>query len=215
MIASAAPGRERGGRGSGMNAAVLGIGVIRERYRFVVREFGEPDVMRLEERARSDAGTGRCARPHPRGRRQPGRLLHPHRHVRAEAVAAVHPRLRRRRRDRGGRRRRHGFAAGDRVYIGGPAMTSPAPGTYAERAICPPDQLHRAAGAFLVRAGRGARRAVCDRVSRALSSAPAQARRNGARPRRHRRCRHRRRRIRARARPARHRQRRHRSRPRA
>jgi NADPH2:quinone reductase len=36
-----------------------------------------------------------------------------------------------------------GFAVGDRVYIGGPGRTIAGAGTYAERALCTADQLHR------------------------------------------------------------------------
>ena len=133
------------------------------------------------------------------------------RHLRAQAAAAVHAWLRRRRRNRSGRRGRQAdSSAGDRVYIAGIGDTVAGAGTYAEHALCAPTSFIgcRRASSFAQGAALGV--PYAHRVPRAVPARAAHARRNGARARRHRRRRDRRGRARARARPARDRQRRHR-----
>ena len=160
---------------------------------FVVHEFGGPDVMQLEEVADPKPGADRGRRARPRRRRQSGRRLHPHRHLRAQAGAAVHAGLGRRRRNRSGRRRRQGVQAAAIASTSAASATPPAgAGTYAEHALCAPSQLHRLPARVVVRAGRGARRAVLHRVSRAVPARAGEAGRDRARARRDRRRRHRR-----------------------
>ena len=181
----------------------------------VVREFGGPEVMKLEENA-PDPTPG------------PGDVLV---RIRAAGVNPVDTYIRTgtyARKpslpytpgfDGAGEVERvgadvKGFAPGDRVYIGGPGYL---PGgcrhLRGARALSARSRASTA-GPHILRAGRRARRAVRDRVPRALPARRRTAGRNGPRPRRDRRRRHRRRRARARARPPRHRQRRHRRRPR-
>lgn len=109
----------------------------------VVREFGKPDVMKLEENA-----------PDPTMR--PGDVLV---RIRAAGVNPIDSYI-----HTGTHARKpslpytpgfdgagevedvgadvKGFAAGDRVYIGGPGYAPGGAGTYAERALCPPAHLH-------------------------------------------------------------------------
>ena len=168
----------------------------------VVREFGEPDVMKLEETRpiRSpDRATCSCASARPASiRSTPTCTPAPTRASRA----ALHAGLRRRRRSRSGRRRRQGFAPGDRVYIAAPAIRAarrPAPTRSARSARR--RMLHRlpARASFAQGAAIGVPYATAYRAL--FQRASAQARRNGARARRDRRRRHRRRRAGARARP--------------
>ena len=110
----------------------------------IVREFGPPDVMKLETVPTPVTGTVAGAGSRPCRRRQSRGNLHPRRRLRAEAESAVRPRLRRRWRGRIGRGRGEGFKHGDRVYIAGDNVTTVAgAGTYAEYALCSEAMLHR------------------------------------------------------------------------
>ena len=95
-------------------------------------------------RSGSEAGSGRGARADPRRRRQPGRRLHSHRaRTRASRRCRTRPDSTAPAKSKRSAPTSTRFAAGDRVYIAGAAITTAGAGTYAERAICAPSQLHR------------------------------------------------------------------------
>ena len=81
-----------------------------------------------------------------------------------------------------------GIAAGDRVYISGTA-TGKAHGAYAQLVVCEPQPGSPSAGPRLVRAGRRPVRALRHRVARAVRPRQHARRRRRADPRRERRCR--------------------------
>ena len=68
----------------------------------VVREFGGPEVMKLEDLPEPSPGPGQVTIRVARGGREPGGHLHPLGHLRAQAHSSLHA---------GHRRRRHGRAA--------------------------------------------------------------------------------------------------------
>src|SRR5260370_900361 len=108
----------------------------------VVRAFGGPDVLRLEEVPDPTPGPGQAVvRVRAAGVNPVDMYLHGGAYARkptlpytpgfdgAGQIEAVGAGL-------------TGFSVGDRVYIGGPGKTLSGAGTYAERALCTPDQLH-------------------------------------------------------------------------
>jgi NADPH2:quinone reductase len=109
----------------------------------VVRAFGGPEVMRLEEVPGPTPGPAQAVvRIHAAGVNPVDTYLHGGAYVRKPAlpytpgfdgageIEAIGDGL-------------AGFSVGDRVYIGGPGRTIAGAGTYAERAVCTADQLHR------------------------------------------------------------------------
>ena len=109
----------------------------------VVREFGKPDVMKLEANAPDPApGPGDVlVRIRAAGVNPVDSYIHTGTHARKPALPYT-PGF-----DGAGEVERvgaevKGFAPGDRVYIGGPGYTPGGVGTYAERALCPPAHLH-------------------------------------------------------------------------
>ena len=165
----------------------------------VVREFGAPDVMKLENVPEPVPGPGQVTiRVHAVG-------VNPvDTYIRAGAYARKPNLPYSPGTDVGGTVHAIGASVtrvkvGDRVY-----GTAPSADTR-EIALCEDWQVHRLPERILVRAGRGDRRSVCDRVAGAVHARAGAAGRNSARARRERRRRHRGGSDRARARPARHR----------
>ena len=102
-----------------------------------VKEFGGPEVLRLEEVPTPQPGPGAGARANARDRYQSGGDLHSRGNVRAIARVALHPGN-----DGAGVVEQVGadvseFKAGDRVYTAGSIS-----GTYAEFALCKNEQVH-------------------------------------------------------------------------
>jgi NADPH2:quinone reductase len=108
----------------------------------VVRAFGGPDVLHLEDVPDPTPGPGQAVvRVRAAGVNPVDVYVHGGAYVRkptlpytpgldgAGEIEAVGAGL-------------TGFSAGDRVYIGGPGKTVAGAGTYAERALCTADQLH-------------------------------------------------------------------------
>jgi len=110
----------------------------------VVREFGKPEVMKLEENAPDPTvGPGDVlVRIRAAGVNPVDSYIHTGTHARKPSLPYT-PGF-----DGAGEVEKvggdvKGFAAGDRVYIGGPGYLPGGCGTYAERAICPPAHVHR------------------------------------------------------------------------
>ena len=110
----------------------------------VVREFGKPEVMKLEENAPDPAvGPGDVlVRIRAAGVNPVDSYIHTGAHARKPSFPYT-PGF-----DGAGEVERvgaevKGFAAGDRVYIGGPGYLPGGCGTYAERAVCPAAHVHR------------------------------------------------------------------------
>jgi NADPH2:quinone reductase len=110
----------------------------------VVREFGKPEVMKLEDNAPEPAvGPGDVlVRIRAAGVNPVDSYIHTGTHARKPSLPYT-PGF-----DGAGEVERvgadvNGFAPGDRVYIGGPGSLPGGCGTYAERAICPPAHVHR------------------------------------------------------------------------
>jgi NADPH2:quinone reductase len=110
----------------------------------VVREFGKPEVMKLEENAPDPAvGPGDVlVRIHAAGVNPVDAYVHTGTYARKPSLPYT-PGF-----DGAGEVERvgadvTGFAAGDRVYIGGPGRNPGGSGTYAERAIVAPAHVHR------------------------------------------------------------------------
>jgi NADPH2:quinone reductase len=109
----------------------------------VVREFGKPDVMKLEENVPDPTMRPGdvLVRLRAAGVNPVDSYIHTGTHARkpslpytpgfdgAGEVESVGADVK-------------GFATGDRVYIGGPGYAPGGSGTYAERAICPPAHVH-------------------------------------------------------------------------
>jgi NADPH2:quinone reductase len=109
----------------------------------VVREFGKPEVMKLEEDAPDPTlGPGDVlVRIRAAGINPVDFYMHTGTYPRKPTLPYT-PGF-----DGAGEIERvgatvKGFAPGDRVYIGGPGYTPSGSGTYAERAICPPAHIH-------------------------------------------------------------------------
>ena len=167
----------------------------------VFHEFGGPDVLQLEDRARSEPGPGRGPDRRPRLRAQPSRRRRPRGHLPLPGRAAVHPRDRGRRPDRRarrGRRRLAGRRARDAVPDGdlrrlplsaGPAASRSArhagfisfstSGGYAEQLACSTRHLMRVPGRALRRGRRGAPDRVRDGLAHALHARQPRGRRDG------------------------------------
>jgi NADPH:quinone reductase len=110
----------------------------------VVREFGKPEVMKLEEDAPDPkVGPGDVlVRIRAAGVNPVDSYIHTGTHARKPSLPYT-PGF-----DGAGEVERvgadvKGFAPGDRVYIGGPGYQPGGCGTYAERALCPPAHVHR------------------------------------------------------------------------
>ena len=110
----------------------------------VVREFGKPEVMKLEENAPDPAvGPGDVlVRMRAAGVNPVDAYIHTGTYVRKPPLPYT-PGF-----DGAGEVERvgadvTGFAPGDRVYVGGPGRNPAGSGTYAERAIVAPAHLHR------------------------------------------------------------------------
>lgn len=110
----------------------------------VVREFGKPDVMKLEENAPDPMpGPGDVlVRIRAAGVNPVDSYIHTGTHARKPSLPYT-PGF-----DGAGEVERvgadvKGLAPGDRVYIGGPGYLPGGCGTYAERALCPPAHVHR------------------------------------------------------------------------
>ena len=110
----------------------------------VVREFGKPEVMKLEENAPDPAvGPGDVlVRIRAAGVNPVDSYIHTGTHARKPSLPYT-PGF-----DGAGEVERvgadvKGLAPGDRVYIGGPGHLPGGCGTYAERALCPPAHVHR------------------------------------------------------------------------
>jgi len=108
-----------------------------------VHEFGGASVLKLEDVADPHAGSGEVVvRVHAAGVNPVDAYIHTGTYARkpplpytpgqdgAGVVESVGAGV-------------NGFAAGDRVYIAGAGNTVAGAGTYAERAVCTPSQLHR------------------------------------------------------------------------
>jgi len=109
----------------------------------VVREFGKPEVMKLEEHAADPkVGPGDVlVRIRAAGVNPVDGYIHTGAHLRKPALPYT-PGF-----DGAGEIERvgadvKGFAPGDRVYIGGPGYAPGGAGTYAELALCPPAHVH-------------------------------------------------------------------------
>jgi NADPH:quinone reductase len=110
----------------------------------VVREFGTPEVMKLEESAPDPTAgpTDVLVRIRAAGVNPVDSYIHTGTHARKPSLPYT-PGF-----DGAGEVERvgadvKGFAPGDRVYIGGPGYQPGGCGTYAERARCPPAHVHR------------------------------------------------------------------------
>jgi NADPH2:quinone reductase len=110
----------------------------------VVREFGKPEVMKLEKNApEPTAGPGDVlVRIRAAGVNPVDSYIHAGTHARKPSLPYT-PGF-----DGAGEVERvgadvKGFAPGDRVYIGGPGYLPAGVGTYAELALCPPAHVHR------------------------------------------------------------------------
>ena len=110
----------------------------------VVREFGKPEVMKLEENAPDPMpGPGDVlVRIRAAGVNPVDSYIHTGTHARKPSLPYT-PGF-----DGAGEVERvgadvKGLAPGDRVYIGGPGYLPGGCGTYAERALCPPAHVHR------------------------------------------------------------------------
>jgi len=110
----------------------------------VVREFGKPEVMKLEENAPDPMpGPGDVlVRIRAAGVNPVDSYIHTGTHARKPSLPYT-PGF-----DGAGEVERvgadvKGLAPGDRVYIGGPGHLPGGCGTYAERALCPPAHVHR------------------------------------------------------------------------
>jgi NADPH2:quinone reductase len=110
----------------------------------VVREFGKPEVMKLEDNAPDPTvGAGDVlVRIRAAGVNPVDSYIHTGTHARKPTLPYT-PGF-----DGAGEVERvgadvKGLAPGDRVYIGGPGYLPGGCGTYAERAICPPAHVHR------------------------------------------------------------------------
>ena len=110
----------------------------------VVREFGKPEVMKLEENAPDPMpGPGDVlVRIRAAGVNPVDSYIHTGTHARKPSLPYT-PGF-----DGAGEVERVGadvksLAPGDRVYIGGPGYLPGGCGTYAERALCPPAHVHR------------------------------------------------------------------------
>ena len=107
----------------------------------VVREYGGPEVLKLEDVPDPKPGADQVVVRMRAAGVNPVDVLHPHRRVRAQAAAALHPGLGRRRRNRSGRRgREDGRRRRSRVHPrhGRRTHARPHGGAYAERARLPP-----------------------------------------------------------------------------
>ena len=170
----------------------------------VVREFGAPEVMKLEDVPEPHLpGPG----PHSRARRRRESRSTPTSapaRTRASRICPTHQAPTSAARSRPSAPACHG----SRPAIASTHMPSTAAAP--QLAVCDEWQVNPLPAHDLVSAGRRAGRAVRHRVARAVHSRRRPRRRNGARPRRQRRRRHRRRADRARARHARDRHGRHR-----
>ena len=110
----------------------------------VVREFGKPEVMKLEENAPDPMpGPGDVlVRIRAAGVNPVDSYIHTGTHARKPSLPYT-PGF-----DGAGEVERvgadvKGLAPGDRVYIGGPGYLPGGCGSYAERALCPPAHVHR------------------------------------------------------------------------
>jgi len=110
----------------------------------VVREFGEPEVMKLEENAPDPMPNPGdvLVRIRAAGVNPVDSYIHTGTHARKPSLPYT-PGF-----DGAGEVERvgadvKGLAPGDRVYIGGPGHLPGGCGTYAERALCPPAHVHR------------------------------------------------------------------------
>jgi NADPH2:quinone reductase len=109
----------------------------------VVREFGGPDVMRVEERPTPKPGAGEVlVRVHAAGVNPVDAYIRSGTYARKPALPYVPGS------DGAGEVESvgtnvSGFKHGDRVYIAGDNVTPMGQGTYAEYTICAPTQLHR------------------------------------------------------------------------
>jgi NADPH2:quinone reductase len=110
----------------------------------VVREFGKPEVMKLDANAPDPAvGPGDVlVRFRAAGVNPVDSYIHTGTHARKPTLPYT-PGF-----DGAGEVERVGadvkdFASGDRVYIGGPGYSPGGCGTYAELAVCPPAHVHR------------------------------------------------------------------------
>jgi NADPH2:quinone reductase len=109
----------------------------------VVREFGGPDVMRVEERPTPKPGAGQVlVRVHAAGVNPVDAYIRSGTYARKPALPYVPGS------DGAGEVESvgadvSGFKHGDRVYIAGDNVTPMGQGTYAEYTICAPTQLHR------------------------------------------------------------------------
>jgi NADPH2:quinone reductase len=111
----------------------------------VVREVGGPEVMRLEEVPDPTPGPGEVlVRIHAAGVNPVDTYIRAGAHAR-KATPPFTPGF-----DGAGKVEAigagvEGFAPGDRVYVGGAGSKAAGAGTYAERVVCTPSQLHRLA----------------------------------------------------------------------
>ena len=109
----------------------------------VVREFGGPEVLRLEDASAPTPGASEVlVRVRAAGVNPVDGYVRSGTYAR-KPDSALHARHRRRGRGRGRRCGRQGLQAGDRVYIAGDNVSASfSPGTYSEKVVCRPTQLH-------------------------------------------------------------------------